>query len=91
METDKDKNWLDITKSQLEWIEKRTPLDDMQREYVGFILNEQAKLVCLLSGHIYAARASVSMENDGTDEVEFFLDAAIEDIESPVLGKRKLK
>ena len=82
METDKDKDWLDITKSQLEWIEKRAPLDEMQREYVGIILNEQAKFVCLLSGHIYAARASVSMDNDTTEQAQFFLDAAIEDIET---------
>ena len=74
---------LDETKNKLEWIAKRVPLDDMQEEYVGFILNEQEKMVKLLSAHIYAISAQLYI--DAPHEARHFINKAIADILGGVL------
>ena len=70
-----------LTEAQhkLEWITKRVPLDDMQEEYVGFIINQQQKMICLLSAHIYAMKGCMCMNE--LAQVNEFLDEAIKDIE----------
>lgn len=71
---------LEETKNKLEWIKKRVPLNDMQEEYVGFIMNEQEKMIALLSGHIYATRAHMAMPNNIPEAINLLTDA-IADIE----------
>ena len=70
--------YLEDTQNKLEWIEKRVPLDDMQREYVGFILNEQVKMTKLFSAHIFAARAHTHLAD--LPKLGERLDRAIADI-----------
>jgi len=47
---------LEGAQNKLEWIQKRVPLDTMQEEYVGFMLNQQEQMIALLSAHLYACR-----------------------------------
>lgn len=70
---------IDKAQNKLEWIMKRIPLDTIQEEYVGFMLNQQEQMISLLSAHLYACRAHLSSAN--IIELERVLDEAIEDIE----------
>ena len=70
---------LESTKNKLGWIKKRVELSDTQEEYVGFMVDQQERLINLLSAHIYAARGSLSMDDE--PNVQYFLDEAIKDIE----------
>ena len=76
---------LDKAKDKLEWIKKRAPLNTMQDEYVGFMLNQQEQMISLLSAHILACRGHLYTGNFA--ELERLLDKAVEDIERT--GKRK--
>lgn len=72
-------NLLEQAQNKLEWIDKRADLTDLQKEYVGFMLNKQEKMIALLSGYIYATRGCLSI-NDNL-KAKYFLDAGISDIE----------
>ena len=71
MNKENNNNILKTTKDKVEWITKRVPLDDMQEEYVTFMLNEQERFITLLSAHIYAASGSLNIGEN--KELEFFL------------------
>lgn len=78
-EVTKRSNILKESTNKLEWIKKRVPLDDLQEEYVGFILNEQQRMITLLSAHIYAASGCLAI-ND-VEQAKYFLEAGRNDIE----------
>jgi hypothetical protein len=71
-------NLLEGAQNKLEWIQKRVPLDTMQEEYVGFMLNQQEQMITLLSAHLHACRGCLFTGD--MVSLEKFLDKVIGDM-----------
>lgn len=80
-----DKKILNEAQDRLEWIDKRAGLSDTQKEYVGFMLNEQEKFISLLSAHIYATSGCLMMGD--LEQAKLFLCGGKNDIKNRKNGK----